>query len=171
MFRFTPEILHGVSKSEDIPKDAKELPTESKFELGKSLDEIEVGEKAESTMIVSDEHIDLYAQMSGDYNALHMDDEYAATTMFGKRIAHGPIGGALVARVIGTQLPGLGTLAFNMKVNFKAPVYPGDEIKAVIEVTEKVPENNLCRLKFDVFNVEGVVVMDGYANVMPPIKQ
>jgi alkylation response protein AidB-like acyl-CoA dehydrogenase/acyl dehydratase/putative sterol carrier protein len=171
MFRFTPEILQGVTKTEDRPKEVKEVPTESKFELGKSLDEIEVGEKAESTMIVSDEHIDLYAQMSGDYNALHMDDEYATTTMFGKRIAHGPIGGALVARVIGTQLPGLGTLAFNMKVNFKAPVYPGDEIKAVIEVTEKVPENNLCRIKFDVYNNDGVVVMDGYANVMPPIKQ
>ena len=171
MFRFTPEILQGVSKPEERTKKTKEVPTESKFELGKSLDEIEVGEKAESTMIVSDEHIDLYAQMSGDYNALHMDDEYAATTMFGKRIAHGPIGGALVARVIGTQLPGLGTLAFNMKVNFKAPVYPGDEIKAVIEVTEKVPESNLCRLKFDVYNNDGVVVMDGYANVMPPIKQ
>jgi len=169
MFRFTPEILQGVPKT--IPKETQVTPSESTFELGKSLDEIEIGETAESTMIVNDEHIDLYAQMSGDYNALHMDDEYAATTMFGKRIAHGPIGGALVARVIGTQLPGLGTLAFNMKVNFKAPVFPGDEIKAVVEVTEKVVEDNLCRLKFDVFNQDGVLVMDGYANVMPPIKQ
>jgi alkylation response protein AidB-like acyl-CoA dehydrogenase/acyl dehydratase/putative sterol carrier protein len=170
MFKFSPEILQGVSKTEESKQDKKEPRTESKFILGKSLDEIEIGEKAESTMIVSEEHIDLYAQMSGDYNALHMNEEYAATTMFGKRIAHGPIGGALVARVIGTQLPGLGTLAFNMKVNFKAPVFPGDEIKAVVEVTEKVPESNLCRLKFDVFNKDGIVVMDGYANVMPPIK-
>ena len=171
MFRFTPEILQGVPKPAEKKPEKKESLDETKFMLGKSLDEIEIGEKAESTMIVSDEHIDLYAQMSGDYNALHMDEEYAATTMFGKRIAHGPIGGALVARVIGTQLPGLGTLAFNMKVNFKAPVYPGDEIRAVVEVTEKVPENNLCRLSFDVFNNDGVVVMDGYANVMPPIKE
>ena len=171
MFRFTPEILQGVPKPVEKKPEKKESLDKTKFMLGKSLDEIEIGEKAESTMIVSDEHIDLYAQMSGDYNALHMDEEYAATTMFGRRIAHGPIGGALVARVIGTQLPGLGTLAFNMKVNFKAPVYPGDEIRAVVEVTEKVPENNLCRLSFDVFNNDGVVVMDGYANVMPPIKE
>jgi alkylation response protein AidB-like acyl-CoA dehydrogenase/acyl dehydratase/putative sterol carrier protein len=171
MFRFTPDILQGAPKPVEKKTDKKETPAESKFTLGKSLAEIEVGENAESTMIVSDEHIDLYAQMSGDYNALHMDEEYAATTMFGKRIAHGPIGGALVARVIGTQLPGLGTLAFNMKVNFKAPVFPGDEIRAVVEVTEKVPEDNLCRLSFDVFNTDGVVVMDGYANVMPPIKE
>ncbi len=170
MFKFSPEILQGVSKSAEIKPEKKEHRTESKFTLGKSLDEIEIGDKAESTMVVSEEHIDLYAQMSGDYNPLHMDEEYAATTMFGKRIAHGPIGGALVARVLGTQLPGLGTLAFNMKVNFKAPVFPGDELKAVVEVTEKVPENNLCRLKFDVFNKDGIVVMDGYANVMPPIK-
>jgi alkylation response protein AidB-like acyl-CoA dehydrogenase/acyl dehydratase/putative sterol carrier protein len=170
MFKFTPEILKGVTKPQEKSVEGEKPPVSSKFELGKSLDELEIGEKAESTMIVTDEHIDLYAQMSGDYNALHMDDEYAATTMFGRRIAHGPIGGALVARVIGTQLPGLGTLAFNMKVNFKAPVYPGDKIRAVVEVTEKVPENNLCRLSFDVFNQDGVSVMDGYANVMPPIK-
>lgn len=170
MFRFTPEILQGTKKTDEAPIETKRTEKESKFKLGKSLDEIEVGEIAESTMLVTDEHIDLYAQMSGDYNALHVDDEYAATTIFGKRIAHGPIGGALVARVIGTQLPGLGTLAFNMKVNFKAPVYPGDEIRAVVEVTEKIPENNLCRLRFDVFNADGVIVMDGYANVMPPIK-
>lgn len=169
MFRFTPEIFQGIPIDMSIEKN--EAPMKSKFKLGKSLEEIEVGEKAESSMVVSEEHIDLYAQMSGDYNALHMDDEYASTTMFGKRIAHGPIGGALVARVIGTQLPGLGTLAFNMKVNFKAPVYPGDEIRAVVEVTEKVPENNLCRVKFDVYNQDNVVVMDGYANVMPPIKE
>lgn len=171
MFRFSPEILRGVTKPEEQTKEKKEALEESKYKLGKSLDEIEIGEKAESSMIVSDESIQLYAQMSGDYNALHMDDDYAATTMFGKRIAHGPIGGALIARVIGTQLPGLGTLAFNMKVNFKAPVYPGDEIKAVVEVTEKVPDSNLCRLTFDVYNEDGVVVMDGYANVMPPIKE
>ncbi|MFW9806639.1 MAG: acyl-CoA dehydrogenase family protein [Candidatus Thorarchaeota archaeon] len=171
MFKFTPEILKGATKDPSKSTEIEKTSIDSNFKLGKSLDEIEIGEKAESTMIVTDEHIDLYAQMSGDYNALHMDDEYAATTMFGKRIAHGPIGGALVARVIGTQLPGLGTLAFNMKVNFKAPVYPGDEIRAVVEVTEKVPENNLCRLSFDVFNQDGVIVMDGYANVMPPIKE
>jgi 3-hydroxybutyryl-CoA dehydratase len=58
-----------------------------------------------------------------------------------------------------------------MKVNFKAPVYPGDAIRAVVEVTEKEPENNLCRLKFDVYNEDGIVVMDGYANVMPPLKK
>jgi alkylation response protein AidB-like acyl-CoA dehydrogenase/acyl dehydratase/putative sterol carrier protein len=171
MFKFTPDILRGVTSPVIQTVEKAAAPTSSRFELGKSLDEIKVGDKAESSMIVSDEHIQLYAQMSGDYNALHMDDDYAATTMFGKRIAHGPIGGALVARVIGTQLPGLGTLAFNMKVSFKAPVYPGDEIRAVVEVTEKVPDSNLCRLTFDVFNEDGVVVMDGYANVMPPIKE
>ncbi|MFX1482840.1 MAG: acyl-CoA dehydrogenase family protein [Promethearchaeota archaeon] len=169
MFRFTPDILQDASSDKIVRKE--QVPSPKQFELGKSLDEIEIGEKAESSMTVSDEHIELYAQMSGDYNPLHMDEDYAATTMFGRRIAHGPIGGALVARIIGIQLPGLGTLAYSMKVNFKAPVYPGDQIRAVVEVTEKEPETNLCRLKFDVYNEDGVVVMDGYANVMPPIKE
>ena len=170
MFRFTPEMLQGV-KSEQKPADAAAVVAESRFTLGKSLAEIEIGETAQGTMVVTDEDITLYAEMSGDYNLLHTDDDYAATTMFGRRIAHGPIAGALVARVVGTQLPGLGTLAFNMKVNFKAPVYPGDEITATVEATEKVEENNLLRMSFTVVNQDGIEVLNGYTNVMPPVKE
>ncbi|MFX1576570.1 MAG: acyl-CoA dehydrogenase family protein [Promethearchaeota archaeon] len=168
MFRFTPQIFERVRPESKVPK--KEKKGQTKFILGKSLDEIRIGEKAEGSMKVTKDHIEWYAKMSGDYNPLHMDDEYAATTMFGRRIAHGPVGGALVARVIGMQLPGLGTLAYNMKVNFTAPVFPGDEIKAIIKVTEKVPEKNLLKLSFTVINQKGLEVMNGYANVLPPIK-
>jgi alkylation response protein AidB-like acyl-CoA dehydrogenase/acyl dehydratase/putative sterol carrier protein len=169
MFKFTPEILQGVVPERKPPKTVPDID-QSKFVLGKSLKEIQIGETAKGTMKVTDAHIDLYAQMSGDYNPLHMNEEYAATTIFGRRIAHGPVGGALVARVIGTQLPGLGTLAYSMKVNFKAPVYPGDEITAIVEAGEKEPEKNLLRMNFRVLNQTGIEVMDGYANVMPPIK-
>lgn len=169
MFRFTPELLKDLELAHsDVGPKLETL--KPKFQLGQSLDEIKIGDTAQGTMSVTQEHIDLYAKMSGDYNPLHMDAEYAATTMFGRRIAHGPIGGALVARVIGMQLPGLGTLAYNMKVNFTAPVFPGDEITATIEATEKVPKKNLLRLSFKVVNQDDVVIMDGYANVMPPIK-
>lgn len=169
MFRFTPKILSKALQETSLPlKSSQEVS--SKFTLGKSLDEIQLGDKAEGSMRVTTEHIEWYAKMSGDYNPLHMDDEYAATTMFGRRIAHGPVGGALVARVIGMKLPGLGTLAYNMKVNFTAPVYPGDEITAVVEATEKVSEKNLLRLSFTVINQNGIEVMNGYANVLPPVK-
>jgi alkylation response protein AidB-like acyl-CoA dehydrogenase/acyl dehydratase/putative sterol carrier protein len=170
MFRFTPAILKGV-KDEHKPPSRETPKKESKFQLGKSLDEIKIGETAKGSMKVTEDHIEWYAKMSGDYNPLHMDDEYAATTMFGRRIAHGPVGGALVARVIGMQLPGLGTLAFNMKVTFTAPVYPGDEITAIVKATEKVPDKNLLRLSFTVVNQKDLEVMNGYANVLPPIKK
>ena len=169
MFRFTPEILEGIQVEPAAVKPS-EAPI-SKFKLGKSLDEILIGDKAEGSMKVTNDHIEWYAKMSGDYNPLHMDDDYATTTMFGRRIAHGPVGGALVARVIGMQLPGLGTLAYNMKVNFTAPVYPDDEITAIVEATEKISEKNLLRLSFTVVNQNGIEVMNGYANVLPPIKQ
>lgn len=169
MFKFTPEILQG-ALPEGRPSEAAASSERPEFALGKSLKEIQIGETAQGTMKVTDEHIDLYAKMSGDYNPLHMNEEYAATTIFGRRIAHGPVGGALVARVIGTQLPGLGTLAYSMKVNFKAPVYPGDEITAIVEAAEKEAEKNLLRMNFRVLNQNGIEVMDGYANVMPPIK-
>jgi 3-hydroxybutyryl-CoA dehydratase len=170
MFKFTPEMFRGTESLDSKPKKSED-DSVPKFRLGKTLDEIEVGEKVEDAMVVTDEIVKLYGEMSGDYNPLHFDDEYAATTMFGKRIAHGPIGGALVARLLGMKLPGLGTLAYNMKVNFKAPVYIGDALRAVAEVTEKLPESNLCRISFEVFNQDDILVMDGYANVMPPIKE
>lgn len=169
MFRFTPAILKGVTV-EPMPSISVPSKDKTKFVLGKSLTEIQIGEKAQDTMKVTNDHIEWYAKMSGDYNPLHMDDEYAATTIFGRRIAHGPVAGALVARVIGMKLPGLGTLAYNMKVNFTAPVYPGDEITAIVEATEKVPEKNLLRLSFRVINQDNIEVMNGYANVLPPIK-
>ncbi len=170
MFRFTSEILTGYQITHE-PSRKTPIKDAPKFQLGKSLDEIKIGETAKGSMKVTEDHIQWYAKMSGDYNPLHMDDEYAATTIFGRRIAHGPIGGALVARVIGMQLPGLGTLAFNMKVTFTAPVYPDDELTATIEATEKVPEKNLLRLSFTVENQEGQEVMNGYANVLPPINK
>lgn len=170
MFKFTPQMFSGgVSR----PKELDTAPNHDRsgFKLGKSMAEIEVGDEARGSMKVLDEHINLYAEMSGDYNPLHVDEKYASTTMFGRRIAHGPIAGALVARVIGMQLPGLGTLAYNMKVNFTAPVFPGDEITATLKATEKQPENNLLRLSFSVLNQDDVEVLNGYANVMPPIKE
>jgi alkylation response protein AidB-like acyl-CoA dehydrogenase/acyl dehydratase/putative sterol carrier protein len=169
MFRFTPEIFQALAIKAKPRTKSSEIQT--RFPLGKSLKEIKIGETAQGSMKVTEEHIDLYAKMSGDFNPLHMDEEYAATTMFGRRIAHGPIGGALVAQVIGTQFPGLGTLAYNMKVNFTAPVYPGDEITAIVKASEKISKKNLLRLSFRVINQNGIEVMNGYANVMPPIKK
>lgn len=167
MFRFSPEIFYGLEKTRVLPSPPS---TESKYQLGKSLNEIQIGDLAQGSMTVTVDQIEWYAKMSGDFNPLHMDDDYAATTMFGRRIAHGPIGGALVARVIGMQLPGLGTIAYNMKVNFTAPVYPGDELTAIVKATEKIPEKNLLRLSFNVTNQNGLEVMNGYANVLPPVK-
>ncbi|MBY8996157.1 MAG: hypothetical protein KGD60_00400 [Candidatus Thorarchaeota archaeon] len=68
-------------------------------------------------------------------------------------------------------MPPKSPLVFNPPRCFKAPVYPGVKIRAVIEVTENAPDSNLCRLTFDVYNEDGVAVMDGYATVMPPIKE
>ncbi len=165
MFKFTPDLIESTSIEDELPEE------KPKFQLGKTIDEINVGDIAQETMEVTEHHIELYAKMSGDYNPLHMDANYASTTIFGSKIAHGPIGGALVARTVGMKLPGLGTIAYNMKVNFTAPVYPGDEITAIVEVKEKDLEKNLVRLDFKVINQKNVEVMNGYTNVMPPIAE
>ncbi|MHA1225830.1 MAG: MaoC family dehydratase [Candidatus Hodarchaeales archaeon] len=139
------------------------------MQKGKSIHEINIGDFAEDTMEITEEHIELYAKMSGDRNPLHFDKEYCKQTIFQRPIAHGPIAGSLVAKIIGMQFPGLGTLAYNIKMNFLVPVYPGDVIKAVVIATEKIVDKNLLRLSFEVTNQDGLTVIDGYANVMPPI--
>lgn len=165
MFKFSPDMLQGIAPSEEATK------TKKKFEVGKSINEIEVGEEVTDSMKITEGTISHYGEFSGDYNPLHFDDEYAATTIFGKKIAHGPIAGGLVARLIGMKLPGLGTLAYNMKINFRAPVYPGDTLTATIKVTDKLVDKNIVKLSFTVQNQDEIEVLNGYANVMPPVKE
>ena len=98
------------------------------YKLGKTYDEIQIGEKASFTKTISETDVYLFAGISGDFNPLHVDEEYAKKTQFKKRIAHGGLAASLLAGVLGMKLPGLGTLALEVIQKFRNPVYFGDTV-------------------------------------------
>lgn len=130
--------------------------------------EIQVGDTAEMSKVISDEDVRTFAQISGDLNPVHLDAEYAATTMFGKRIAHGTLTGALISAVLGMLMPGPGTIYLNQTYNFKAPVYIGDEIRARLEVSAYRVDKRITTLKTEVYNQDDKLVLDGEAVVIAP---
>lgn len=124
------------------------------------------GEKASRTTIITDEMIRTFAALTGDNNPVHLDDTYAATTRFGRRIAHGMIAAGLISAALANDLPGPGTVYLSQTLKFKAPVYPGDTITTTVEVKTIRPDKPIATLGTVCKNQEGVVVLEGEAVVL-----
>jgi 3-hydroxybutyryl-CoA dehydratase len=136
--------------------------------IGKTIEEIEVGETSQFSKTISETDIYLFAGITGDINPAHIDEEYAKNTFFKTRIAHGILTAGLISTVLGTKLPGPGTIYLSQKLNFLAPVRIGDTITAHAEVTETLPEKNRIKIKTYCMNQKGALVLDGEAMVSPP---
>jgi len=136
--------------------------------IGKTIDEIKIGDKAEVGKTVSETDIYLYAGITGDFNPAHVNEEYAKKTFFKTRIAHGMIAAGFISAVIGTKLPGTGSIYAKQTLKFLAPVQIGDTITACAEVVEIIAEKKLVKLKTTCINQEGTLVLDGEAIVSPP---
>jgi 3-hydroxybutyryl-CoA dehydratase len=127
---------------------------------------IRIGEKASISKTISAEDIDCFGRLTGDLNPVHMDPEFAAKSLFKERIAHGLLTGSLISAVFGTRLPGPNTIYLRQEMNFLAPVKIGDTIRAECEVTGKQDERKRLSFSTTVTNQDGVVVLDGKAEVM-----
>jgi len=135
---------------------------------GKAIGNLKVGDSAEFTKTVSETDIYLYAGVSGDFNPAHINEEYAKETFFKTRIAHGMLSASFISTVIGTKLPGPGTIYLDQSLKFLAPVRIGDTITARAELIEIVPEKNKVRLKTTCMNQDEIIVLEGEAVVSPP---
>lgn len=133
-------------------------------------DTLEVGQKASLEKSVEERDVQLFAAVSGDCNPVHLDAEFAATTLFKERIAHGMFSGALISAAIACELPGPGTIYLGQTLRFSRPVKLGDRLTVELEILEKLPKNRL-RLATRVFNQNGEQVVDGEAEVLAPRKQ
>ena len=132
---------------------------------GYDIEDMAIGMSAETTKTITDADIVLFAGVSTDFNAVHMDEEYARTTPFGGRIAHGMLSASLLSAVLGNQLPGPGVVYLSQSLRFRAPVRIGDTVHARVTVKEVVTEK--CRVVLDtVCTVLDKVVIDGAAMVM-----
>ncbi len=136
--------------------------------IGKTIDTIRVGDAETFTKTVSESDIYLFAGVTGDLNPAHIDESYASGTFFKTRIAHGMLSAGFISAVIGTKLPGPGTIYMKQEIKFLAPVRIGDTITARAEVTEINAEKNRVSLRTTCTNSEGTRVVDGEALVSPP---
>jgi acyl dehydratase len=141
----------------------------SKLE-NRTYDEIQVGDKAEVSHTVTERDLILFAEVSGDVNPVHLDEDFAAATPFKGRIAHGMFSGALISAAIACEMPGPGTIYIGQEMSFLRPVRLGDEIRIELEVIEKLPKNR-ARIATRVFNQDGKQVVDGVATVMVPTEK
>jgi acyl dehydratase len=125
----------------------------------------QVGDTAARTRAISERDIELFTQLTGDRNPLHYDEEAASSTRFGGIIVQGGVTSGLLNAVVAEDLPGPGTVFLHVDWDFKAPVLPGDEITAEVEVLEAREDKPLTKLRTTITNQEGTVVLDGTAVV------
>ena len=126
-----------------------------------------VGQEAVFSKTISEYDVYSFAGISGDFNSIHINEIEAKRSIFGKRIAHGMIGGALISTVLGMYLPGPGTIYLSQNLQFKKPVYIGDTLTAKV-VIEEIAEKGRARLYTEVKNQNEEKVILGEANVLLP---
>jgi 3-hydroxybutyryl-CoA dehydratase len=130
--------------------------------------DIKIGDSFSRTTKMTDERIRLYAQACGDTNSVHLDENFAKTTRFGKRIAHGMLTASLISAILGNDYPGTGTIYLSQSAKFKAPVFIDDEITAKVEVTAYREDKRIATLRTTCTNQDGALVLEGEAVVIAP---
>jgi 3-hydroxybutyryl-CoA dehydratase len=136
--------------------------------IGKTIEELQVGDTAKFSKTVSESDVYLFAGVTGDLNPAHVNEAYAKDTFFKTRIVHGMLSASFISTVIGTMLPGPGTVYMRQEVSFLAPVKFGDTVTAIVEVAEIIADKKQVRLKTYCINQENTTVVDGEALVSPP---
>lgn len=139
--------------------------------LGKSVQEINIGDTASFTKTVTEYDVYSIAGVTGDFNPAHINAEYASETSFHKRIAHGILSIGFISNVLGTQLPGPGSIYIHQSCDFRRPIYIEDTITAIVEVTKKDEDKNRVWLRTYCTNQKNETVVEGEAIMMPPRKK
>ena len=126
---------------------------------------IQIGDEATITRTITEEIVRTFAEFSGDHNALHLEEEFASQTRFKQRIAHGMITASFFSAIIGTLLPGHGSLYLSQDLNFKKPIMINDIIQVKAKVVQKVSSTKMLVLKTTASNQHSQVVLSGTAKV------
>ena len=129
------------------------------------------GDSAEITKIIEQADVDAFAELTGDHNPVHIDEEFAKTTRFGRRIAHGMLTASLISSVLANKLPGEGSVYLGQTLEFVKPVFPGDEITARVTVKEIREDKPIVKLETLCINQRGEIVIRGEATVLAANKR
>ena len=133
-----------------------------------TYDELTLGQKASFSKLVTEKDVVMFAAVSGDVNPVHLDEEFAAASMFGGRIAHGMLTGAVISAALAMELPGPGTIYLGQTLRFTRPVKLGDRITVHLEITKKNDAKKVITLDCKVRNQDDKTVATGEAQVMAP---
>ncbi|MFK7900518.1 MAG: MaoC family dehydratase [Cyclobacteriaceae bacterium] len=133
-----------------------------------TYEELNIGDSCTYEREITDQMIRAFAEVSGDVNPIHLDEEYAATSMFKERIAHGALVSSFLSKLLGCDLPGPGSVYVSQYTKFMRPVKIGDTITAIIEVKEKDEKKGYVTFRTYCKNQRGKVVVDGEAVGIPP---
>jgi len=131
-----------------------------------SFKEISIRQLEEFEVKISNTIVDDFAKISGDFNPLHLDDEFASKTTFGKRIVHGMLLASFFSRLVGMKIPGKNGIYFSQSLNFRKPCFIGDVIKVVGTVIDKSESTKIVTLKTEVFNQNNECLVDGESKVL-----
>lgn len=129
-------------------------------------EDIHVGDKASLSKTISEYDVYAFAGVTGDFNPVHVNAEFAKNSLFKQRIAHGMISAGLISAVLGTELPGIDTIYMNQELSFLAPVLYGDTLTATVECIEKDDKKHRIIFHTTVTNQNDKLVTDGKARVM-----
>jgi 3-hydroxybutyryl-CoA dehydratase len=136
---------------------------------GYKFEDLSLGMSYETHHVITEKDIELFAEVSGDRNPLHMDEEYASKTNFGQRIAHGALTASYISGILGNNLPGPGSIFTGLSMRFRRPVFIGSEVTVRVEVTEMQERGNRVTLKVSCI-VDGKAAISGEAQVMVPSR-
>ena len=137
---------------------------------GYKFEELSIGMSHETVHVISEDDIEKFAEVSGDRNPLHMDEDYAKNTPFGKRIAHGALTASFISGILGNDLPGPGAIFTGLSMRFKRPVYIGSTVIVRAEISELLPRGNRVTLSVKC-SVDGKAAITGEAQVMVPSRE
>ena len=139
------------------------------YKEGYKFEDLSLGMTHETHHGSTEKDIELFAEVSGDRNPLHMDEEFAKKTAFGQRIAHGALTASYISGILGNDLPGPGSIFVGLNMRFRRPVYIGSNVIVRVEVTEMIERGNRVTLKVSC-NVDGKAAISGEAKVMVPSR-
>lgn len=132
-----------------------------------TMSQLHIGQSASTTKTFTEGDVLVFAGFTGDMNPIHISEEFAKTTKFGRRIVHGPFVACLIGSVLGQQLPGSGSVYVSQSIEFRAPVFIGDTITCTLTVKEMDVVRNRLKLDILLTNQDGETVMTGISVTMP----
>lgn len=136
---------------------------------GYNFEDLRVGMSSEFSKTITEADIIGFAGISGDFNPVHINEDYAKETVFKGRIAHGMLSAAFISAVFGTRLPGPGCIYVSQNLRFKAPAHIGDTVIARVELTDLIPEKHRAVFR-TTCQVGDTVILDGEATLMVPAR-